>query len=255
MTGIDLNKRIDFLHASLRYFSENEYHVTRICHEYVLLLVFDGILRFTEDGTQYEVHAGEYHIQKINSFQKGETASSAPKYLYVHFYAEQTNSDTALPFKGRFDCERAMSHMTRLDRLSHTNGTHIEKTAVFYELLLLIKQKNQYPDTADKIADFIQNEFLNDISLDRLCHEFHFSKNHIINIFRNKYGVTPVKYINELKLNRAEYLLEVTSDAAEAVAHNCGFNDYSHFYKLFCVKNGISPIEWRNKKHVQPSKY
>ena len=83
--------------------------------------------------------------------------------------------------------------------------------------------------------------------------EFYFSKNHIINIFKKEFGVTPIKYINNLKLNRAKYLLEVTSDNLEEIAIKSGFNDYSHFYKLFQKETGISPSVWRNKKQTNPA--
>ena len=60
MRGIDLNKPITYQYASMRYFSPGERHITRFCMHDVLLMVFDGILRFNEDNTEYEVHAGEY---------------------------------------------------------------------------------------------------------------------------------------------------------------------------------------------------
>ena len=69
MRGINLNKPIEFLHSSLRYFSEGEHHITRFCKDDVLLMVFEGVLRFNEDNIRYEIHPGEYHIQKSNTFQ------------------------------------------------------------------------------------------------------------------------------------------------------------------------------------------
>ena len=49
MKGINLNKEVTYEYASFRYFEKNEYHVERFCESDVLLLVFDGILRFSED--------------------------------------------------------------------------------------------------------------------------------------------------------------------------------------------------------------
>ncbi|MEE1043476.1 MAG: AraC family transcriptional regulator, partial [Clostridia bacterium] len=108
---------------------------------------------------------------------------------------------------------------------------------------------------ANKIVEYISKENLSEISLEKICNEFHFSKNHIINIFKKEFNVTPIKYINDLKLRRAKYLLEVTSDTLESISLKSGFNDYSHFYKLFYQENGISPSMWRNKKHTNPLPY
>ena len=252
MSGIDLNKPITFLYSSLRFFSENEHHVTRYCKDDVLLMVYEGVLRFTEDDIRYEIHPGEYHIQKNNTFQKGETASDSPKYLYVHFHSLWTDSDTALPSDGTFDYSKAKILMEELDKLSHEDCLLVRKSAKFFELLLLLQQKEKTVSIADKIADFVCSENLNEISLEKICKEFHFSKNHMINIFKKEFGVTPVKYINDLKLRRARYLLEVTSYTAESISQKSGFNDYSHFYKLFYRETGMSPNLWRHKKHAEP---
>ncbi len=247
-----MNKPITFLHSSLRFFSENEHHITRFCKDDVLLMVFEGVLRFTEDNICYEIHPGEYHIQKNNTFQKGEKASDSPKYLYVHFLSEWTDDDTVLPFKGTFDYSKAEFLMKELDRLSHTESSLVQKSAIFFELLLLLQRKEKPANLANKIAEFICDENLSELSLEKICKEFHYSKNYIINIFKKEFGVTPVKYINDLRLNRAKYLLEVTSDSLESISLKSGFNDYSHFYKLFCRENGLSPSIWRNEKHTNP---
>lgn len=255
MRGINLNKPIEFLHSSLRYFSEGEHHITRFCKDDVLLMVFEGVLRFTEDNICYEIHPGEYHIQKGNTFQKGEISSNSPKYLYVHFHADWTDNDTALPFEGNFNYSTAKSLMEDLDKLSHTESSLVQKTAIFYELLLYLQQQEKPASIADKIAAFICKESLNEISLEKICKEFYFSKNHIINIFKKEFGVTPIQYINNLKLNHAKYLLEVTSDTLESISLKSGFNDYSHFYKLFYRETGLSPSIWRNKKQINPLQY
>ena len=52
MKGIDLNKQIIYLHSSLRFFDKKEHHINRFCEENVLLLVYEGVLRFSEDGIE-----------------------------------------------------------------------------------------------------------------------------------------------------------------------------------------------------------
>jgi len=89
-------------------------------------------------------------------------------------------------------------------------------------------------------------------SLDALAERFHFSKNHIINLFRQSYDMTPVDYLNTLRLQRAMHLLEATSDSAEEIACVCGFHSYSHFYRLFFRKNRVSPTLWRKQKRLSP---
>ena len=252
MKGIDLDKNIEYKHASLRYFSENEHHITRRIKENVLVMVFDGVLRFSEDGVPYEVRAGEYQIQKSNCYQTGERASDKPKYLYVHFDAHTTDREEALPFRGTFDYKEAKNLMERLNRLSYEGGSHTEKTMVFFEILLLLCKKKEKLSSAKRMIEFVDKSEGKDISLEGLCEHFHFSKNHVINVVKKETGMTPVKYINSVKLKRARYLLEATSDNVESISISCGFSDYSHFYKLFCRETGMSPTEWRSRKQAEP---
>lgn len=255
MSGIDMNKPISFLYASLRYFSEGEKHTTRTCPEDVIVLVFDGILRFVEDDTEYEVHPGTYHIQRHGSRQCGVIPSDCPQYLYVHFLADWSdNGRTTLPKRGTFDYQALKPLMDTIDTMSHGDFTICECSAKFCELLSALYRKPTVPTTAGIIADHIAKSFMNGITLESLAEEFHFSKNHVINIFKKEYGITPFEYINSLRIKKAEWLLEVTSKTAESIAFECGYNNYSHFYKIFRSINGISPTEWRAKKRITPSR-
>ena len=253
MEGIDLNKPVVFLHSSMRYFREEEHHTTRTSVDEVLVLVYDGILRFSEDGTDYEVYPGTYHIQKKNSYQAGKIASDCPKYLYVHFLADWTESGAILKKRGEFDVQALMPLMTELDEMSHSDYTVTERGAKFLELLSLLYRGNTSVTLAGRIADYISKHYIDGLSLDQIADEFHFSKNHIINIFKKEYRMTPFDYVNELRVKKAEWLLEATTKDAQTVAYECGFNNYSHFYKIFRAVNGISPTSWREQKRIKPT--
>ncbi len=251
MQGIDLDKPIIYKSSSLRFFEPNEHHVTRTCTQDVLLLVYDGVLRFSEDGVPYEIHAGQYYIQKHGGYQSGELASSAPKYLYVHFLGEWGDSKGVLPRSGSFEYTELSSYILELDRLSHGECTYTECAALFFSILSKLYRRSPHADTlAESIRRFIDERYLAFYSLDDLCNEMHYSKNYIINVFKEEYGMTPIEYLNEVKIRRAMYLLEVTSHSIDDIARESGFNHYSHFYRLFIRKQGISPFEWRRRIRV-----
>ena len=70
MKGINLDKPITYSVASLRFFNKGESHVNRFCKDNVLVMVFEGVLRFSEDGEKYQVSKGEYFIQHANGYQE-----------------------------------------------------------------------------------------------------------------------------------------------------------------------------------------
>jgi len=245
MDGIFLDRPIRYYYASMRLFKEGEHHIERICKDDVLLLVYEGILRFSEDGKNFELSPGQYHIQHHGSYQAGPDASDSPKYLYVHFNADWGKGEELLPCEGRFEYAALQKEMERLDRLAHENASYIAQCSCFYDLLTRLYQKRPKDARMEEMAAYIARECHRRITLEELCHTFHFSKNHVINLFKKGYGVTPIAYANQKRLELAEYRMEVTSDSLEEIAGGSGFSDYSHFYKSFMKKHQLSPEKWR----------
>lgn len=254
MTGINLNAPIVYRAASLRFFRPEEYHVTRTCGEDVLLLPFQGVLRFAEDGAFYELHPGEYHIQKRGSFQEGRLPSDSPQYLYVHFLGEWGNSGCLLPPDGRFSPEQLMSVMLSLDFKAHSHASLLECSADFFAILSALSQGEQKSSPAAAMGDYLAERLSQPVTLDDLKEQFHYSKNHIINLFKNEFGATPLEYLADLRIQKSQWLLEATSDPAAQIARQCGYRDYVNFYKAFKERTGISPSQWREQKRRQPSR-
>ena len=250
MYGIDLNKEIKYITSSLRFFGEKEHHVTRICKDDVLLLVYEGILRFSEDGVPYAISPGEYHIQKQNTYQAGPLPSDSPKYLYIHFRADWTDDASALPKNGTFDYAKMRSDLEEMNRLSYSNAPYIRKAEVFYRILSKLYRTESGNSLAIQMAAFIKANIQDQITIDMLCRKFSYSKNHVINLFKKEFGQTPIAYLNHIRLSKAEQLLVTTSESAENIAHTCGYRNYSHFFRQFVGKNRISPENFRHQKRL-----
>ena len=159
MRGINLNKPIIYKYASLRFFEKNEYHINRVCNDDVLLLVYEGVLRFLENGKEYEVTAGHYHIQQHGSKQIGHLPSDSPKYLYVHFWGEWADNGDTLNYCGEFDYILFKNLLEKMDRISHENHTQTEQVAVFFDILSIL-YRNRLPiikenDIAKKVFEII----------------------------------------------------------------------------------------------------
>jgi len=249
MYGIDLNQEIQYHAASLRYFAPREHHVSRFCNDDVLLLVYEGVLRFSEDGISYEVHPGHYHIQKQNTFQEGKLPSDSPKYLFIHFLGQWTQ-DGALPKRGTFDYASLKPVMEELHYLAHKRAPYVLKAAKLYEILSHLQKAKPSKTVAAQIAKFIKENYHQGIDLNMLCDRFSFSKNNIIRLLKKEFGQTPIAYLNTVRLCKAEEQLITTSESIENIAYNCGYRNYSHFYRQFIGKNLLSPEAYRKRKRL-----
>lgn len=250
MIGIDLDREVQFLHASLRFFRPKEHHINRFCTDDVLLLVFDGALRFEEDGVAFEIKPGQYHIQRHNTLQSGPLASSSPKYLYVHFRAKWGQGATVLPRSGNFNVLALKPLMHALDSAAHSATPYTVKAGIFFNVLQALFETVPENNTANQIAVFLQKSYASPISLELLCEKFHFCKNHIINLFKKEFDQTPTAYLNQIRLEKAAHFIESTSEPTTKIARNCGFRQYSHFYRQFVNKYKISPEKFRAKTRM-----
>ena len=65
--------------------------------------------------------------------------------------------------------------------------------------------------------------------------------------FRSVFHVSPMQYVNRLRLNAACRLLLETNDTITSIAQQCGFYDHSYFTKQVVRHMGIRPKEYRKQ--------
>ena len=62
------------------------------------------------------------------------------------------------------------------------------------------------------------------------------------NIIAIENGVTPSKYINQKKIEKAQLILVTDEMSVKNVAFALSFDDYSYFNRLFIRKKGTSLV-------------
>jgi AraC-like DNA-binding protein len=142
--------------------------------------------------------------------------------------------------------------MVRIDTAAHEKRTHAERQYLFLKLLLTLKEKPTVNPTARQLSDYIEKNLARISSLSDVCEAFHYSKNYIIRIFNKEFGLSPIQYINDVRIKRAMYLLETTSRSVKEIMEECGYSDYPYFYKRFVRRTGLSPLRWRCQIQQNP---
>ncbi len=73
------------------------------------------------------------------------------------------------------------------------------------------------------------------------------SVDHFIKIFRSSIGQTPAQYILELRLSQAAQKLITTDDSIDAIADGCGFPNRYYLSRVFAMRMGSPPAEYRKR--------
>ena len=60
-------------------------------------------------------------------------------------------------------------------------------------------------------------------------------------------GMTPLQYVQNLRLEEAKHLLETTVEPVEAVANSVGYEDAAFFGRLFRRRVGLTPTQYRRR--------
>jgi len=85
-----------------------------------------------------------------------------------------------------------------------------------------------------------------DLSVDRLAHEAGMSPRTFARRFRVEAGVTPARWVEQLRLEQARRLLEESDGSVEAVSRRCGLQPEA-MRRLFLRHLDVSPSEYRRR--------
>ena len=92
---------------------------------------------------------------------------------------------------------------------------------------------------------YIRRHIYEPISISELSGIARVSKDHLIRLFKKECGMTPIKYINLKKIERAQLLLTTENIAVKEVGYLLGFSDITYFNRVFRNITGISPTQFR----------
>lgn len=92
---------------------------------------------------------------------------------------------------------------------------------------------------------FVQENLGEDLNIAQLADIACMSKDHFIRCFKQKMHTTPLAYILQLKMRRAQHLLLTTDLSVKEIAHRFGIVNPSYFCRLFKSHTGKSPLIYR----------
>ena len=63
--------------------------------------------------------------------------------------------------------------------------------------------------------------------------------------FKNQTGITPSKYIIELRMRMAIQYLETSNLSIKEISSMCGYTNFNFFARVFKKHTGYAPTEYR----------
>ena len=98
---------------------------------------------------------------------------------------------------------------------------------------------------SEEAIHFMQENIEKKITLEDIAKYLGYSASHFSMIFKKQTGMSPLNYINKLKIKEACYLLKNTDMKINQICHKVGIEDCYYFSRLFSKTMGMSPKEFR----------
>ncbi|MDO4322710.1 MAG: response regulator [Lachnospiraceae bacterium] len=110
-------------------------------------------------------------------------------------------------------------------------------------------QEKSPDDSANiqKIKRLVEKEYMHDINLSYVAEQIHLAPAYVSYIFKKETGQTLIKYITEVRMEKARMLLEEGNLKIIQIAKNCGYENQSYFNRAFKNYFGQSPKQYKER--------
>ena len=202
-------------------------------------------LEITKDSIRF-LPQGEIHEYIVKRKERGECID-----IFFDTDVPVTNEAFVLKLK---QSEKIKSLFKKIFSVwaAKNDGYYFECISIIYKIFSELQKKNYIPESQfnsiKPAIDYIERHFLDKkIATEELASCCAISYPYIKKLFVKKFGVPPIKYSIQLKINYACDLLKSELYTISQTAEICGYNDIYFFSRQFKEYMGLSPTDFINK--------
>ena len=173
--------------------------------------------------------------------------------LMIEFEAEEDG--TALFSAEVADAAFIKNAFLRIEKSLVLRGNALERKSLLYGVLsaAFCAQEKEYTPkktearlrpAAEYMAERYRDPAITNETLARLCG---MSVPYFRKLFPRVYGTSPVRYLHDLRIERAKAILASDYGSVSQVAESVGYGGIYHFSKMFRAYTGMSPTEYAKK--------
>ena len=164
-------------------------------------------------------------------------------------------------FFGPVSQYRSLSSIVELilDEMRTKGAFYIEKVrglllSLLFEIARIAKKEDEdEPDVQlrtgvgpiQNALKYVEEHYADPIRIEELAKECHISETHFRRLFSEYIDMTPVEYVNLVRVLRSCEALRSSNASMSTVAQNCGFSTVSTFDRNFKQVLGVTPYQWK----------
>lgn len=216
-------------------------------------IVIDGKGVFSCGGRSHDLYRGAlFFVNQGRSFSVcSENREDGLEYCYISFNGRR--GDELMERAGIADGNNVFYGYERLaafwlDCLSSVNEGNVDlisEAVLLYSLAMLNPEKAEQTDLITKMISVSGEYFTDsDFNLQSLADKIGYDEKYLSSVFKKQKGITYSRYLRELRINHAMFLMEQGIVSVKNIALLCGFGDPLYFSKVFKEEEGKTPKEY-----------
>jgi len=218
-----------------------------------VLVIHPGTENLFSDGVDFELFLIIYDSRVPLPALKGENLLFL-RYLYPpeDFRYDQLQPVAKIP---EYDHELYLNLIRRLSYETHRDriGRSIMIPTMFTELAVYLARGKSAEHEKERLwllqspVEYLNAHFREPLDLPKLCRLAGMSERSLFRHFQRVLGMTPNRYMQKIRVQRAMDFLEQNNLSLQEIAMRCGFYDGNHFAKVFHAVSGEPPSAFRRK--------
>jgi AraC family transcriptional regulator, arabinose operon regulatory protein len=257
----------EYVVTDLGFFPPSREHLVQRdsgCSQWILIFVHSGSGWVRIADRREEAGAGRVIlIPPGQPHSYGASHEDPWSIFWVHF--EGGGAESLLPWSG-FGHGVAVQECRAAEELAGWfrallavvgNGYHdhalLSVSTMLVNILALLHRNPLHNHRNDALSriEAVMESMRGDLNNPRQLHEYarisSLSVPQFSHLFRRHTGMSPMAFLNELRMQRGARLLDASSLSVKAVASELGFDDPCYFSRAFRKWTGLSPENYRNR--------
>lgn len=95
--------------------------------------------------------------------------------------------------------------------------------------------------------DYINGHITEEVTVEEIARSVYLSKYHFSRLFKERTGMTVMKYVLKTRITMAKELLRSESISIAHVSEECAFSSLSYFSRAFKLETGLTPLQYKKK--------
>ncbi len=224
---------------------ENNCHIGSIDTSNLDKRKIDNFLRGGDVGEiRYFV---EEYIKNIG--EAGNNSLIFRQYIAMDMYFAAVNFVKLIDPDGTLQIEEPFQSPEQMQDIISKLSSTVEYIVDLFRKVMNLRDRQMLEHNSDVVETarqyILENYGNEDITLNSVASHVNVSPNHLSALFSQKTGQTFVKYLTDVRMNKAKELLKCTNKRSNEISEEVGYKDPHYFSYLFKKNHGCTPLQYR----------